>query len=619
MNDALMSRLNLSALELAFARFLQQAQPSANERHAILAALASFQFSRGHACLDLHALASQPAELLGWTTQEAALLPAGLVESAGTVPWTQGDASPLVLESGRLYLRRAWRAEGRIRSAIASRLAQSSAAPAGLRGMLDSLFPEPEAASHAVPWQKLACALAVRGQLTLITGGPGTGKTTTVARLLALLQAQANASGLGLRVALAAPTGKAAARLESALVQAGLHLPAGMKLQADLKAMTLHRLLHVSESTGSCATPVAADVVVVDEASMIDLEMTARLLAAVPLSARLILLGDKDQLASVEAGAVLAQLCAGAEAGQYDAKTVTWAAEHAGIVLDAWTGDGDALAQQTVMLRESHRFGATSQIGQWARAVNAGDVANVEALIQSARDSDTNNAGLPEQSVAWLGAHRSSEPAFSQLVRSAWHEWRAAISTWNDRSRDLADLAESAGRDEDAAVILTLFAKFQVLCATREGRFGTVRLNREIARLFGFPVQGWYAGRPVMVTRNDYSLNLMNGDLGICMRHGRGLRLAFPSGNDGVRWIQPSRLDACETVFAMTIHKSQGSEFDHVLLALPEADAAVLTRELVYTGVTRARRRLTVMAPSSNLLLRAVSRRVNRSGGLCGG
>jgi len=592
--------LPLTALDRAFARFLQQAQPSEDGRHGWLAALTSHQFGRGHACLDLALLASTGAQLLGWDAKLQALLPADLAQAADSLPWAQGDASPLVLDGQRLYLRRNWLAEQHIRASIAARLAQPCAVPEGLTHALNSLFTSSE--KTAPDWQKVACAVAARGRFTLITGGPGTGKTTTVVRLLALLQSQ---SAQPLRMALAAPTGKAAARLGESITRALQQLPASMQTHIPTQAQTLHKLLQVRSGLRVSAPPaLALDVVVVDEASMVDLELMARLLAAVPVSARLILLGDKDQLASVEAGAVMGQLCDGAAAGGYSPDTVRWVAEAAGQDISAWAGAGGALAQQTVMLRHSHRFAADSVIGQWASAVNAGDRAAVAALWDAAPPWAAE--GLA--SVTRLPVGHSGAMALSALVRHGWADWLAALTL---------------ARDAQAVDLLRLFGRFQVLCALRDGPWGVRVLNQQISHMLGFAAEGWYAGRPVMVTRNDYNLGLMNGDVGLCLETERGLRVAFAqadaAGQAGVRWVLPSRLDAVETVFAMTVHKSQGSEFDHVALVLPDRAAPVLTRELLYTGITRAKQRLTLVAPQAGVLRQAVAQKVWRSGGLAVG
>lgn len=295
-NAEISADLPFTALDLAFARFLQQIQPSDDARHGWLAALVSHQFGRGHACLDLNLLAHNGVATLDWPAQLQVALPDALVPAAANLPWASGASSPLVLDGNRLYLRRNWQAEQSIRASILARLAQPCTVPSGLAQALDALF---DAQALTPDWQKVACALAARGRFTLVTGGPGTGKTTTVVRLLALLQSQ---SARPLRIALAAPTGKAAARLGESIAQAIKKLPPTMQAHIPSQAQTLHKLLQMRAAVQATPVPaLALDLVVVDEASMIDLEMMARLLAAVPLSASLILLGDKDQLASVEA------------------------------------------------------------------------------------------------------------------------------------------------------------------------------------------------------------------------------------------------------------------------------------------------------------------------------
>ncbi|MCW2312897.1 exodeoxyribonuclease V subunit alpha [Rhodoferax antarcticus] len=667
--------LPLTALDLAFAHYLQQAQPSEDARHIWLAALVSHQFGRGHACLDLDVLRQSGVLALSWEALLQDLLPPDLAQAAASLPWTHGPSSPLVLDGPRLYLRRNWQAEQSIRTCIAARLAQPNATPNTLAQALDALFdpaPAPAlaagtldqpistvpcvppgmlgalaqpamqmgpASTVAPDWQKVACALAARGRFTLITGGPGTGKTTTVVRLLALLQWQATRP---LRMALAAPTGKAAARLGESIAQAVKKLPANMQAHIPTQAQTLHKLLQVRAAVQARPAPeLALDLVVVDEASMIDLELMARLMSSVPLSANLILLGDKDQLASVEAGAVMGQLCEGAQAGGYSVDTAQWIQDTTGQDVRAWCGAGSALAQQTVMLRHSHRFAAGSQIGQWASAVNAGQRQAVAELWASAPLWQPSQAA----SVTRLQPSASWDASLTQLVRVGWQATLTALSEVTQSnpqttgvSNKLAHApnpdAPAATRDAptplprepgvcsdaQALALLHTLSQFQILCALREGPWGVLALNRNIARALGFPLDGWYAGRPVMVTRNDYNLGLMNGDIGLCLPTARGLRVAFASlgdsGNLGVRWVLPSRLDAVETVFAMTVHKSQGSEFDQVTLVLPDRVAPVLTRELLYTGITRAKTRLTLVVPQAGVLRQAVATQILRSGGL---
>jgi exodeoxyribonuclease V alpha subunit len=568
--------LALTALDLAFAKYLQEVQPSADPRHAVLAASVSHQFGLGHACLDLTTLDPE------------------LSQSAASLPWTHSEGernnSPLVLDGQRLYLRRNWSAEQSIRASISARLAQPCPVPANLAQSLERLFKASQTASGAAPdWQKVACALAARKRFTLITGGPGTGKTTTVVRLLALLQADPAHAHTPLRVALAAPTGKAAARLGEAIASAIQRLPLDMQHNIPDQAVTLHRLLQVRSNLAADPVPdLALDLVVVDEASMIDLEMMARLLAAVPLSVSLILLGDKDQLASVEAGAVLGQLAEGADQGRYQPDTIAWLMQTTGVDVSAWSGDGSALAQQTVMLRLSHRFSMDSGIGQWARAVNAGNVSAIEKLWAQTPVWQVQ----AQAAVDRLPATPPVQMQFAALAQHGWQDWLG----------QLQQVKTGSCTDAQALAALQAFAKFQVLCAVREGPWGVNAMNQHLAASLRLATDGWYVGRPVMVTRNDYSLKLMNGDVGLCLPHANGLRVAFPDGQGGTHWVLPSRLDAVESVFAMTVHKAQGSEFDHVCLVLPDRAVAVLTRELLYTAVTRAKTRLTLVVPQAGVL-----------------
>ncbi len=577
----------LSGLDKSLANLLQTKQPSDDVRHVWLVALTSHQWERGHACLDLTTLRTQAAVLLGWTDEQTELLPEHLADAAATLPWVQGEACPLVLsdDGTRLYLRRAWTAEQNIRHNIAQRLALPCEAPADLQHRLDELFPPTRDGSSDM--QRTACEVAAQNRITLITGGPGTGKTTTVVKLLSLLVRTAPRE---LQIHLAAPTGKAAARLTESISNALTKMPADQRPHMPRQAQTLHRLLQTN-SRANQVHQLATDVVVVDEASMIDLEMMARLLQAVPASARLILLGDKDQLASVEAGAVMSQLCT-----------------------------GSLLQHQTVTLMHSHRFDAKSGIGQWARAVNAEVTDNTPALkalwnaapdwlatlpVQQRIDGDA-----PQADVTRLQIASAHDPKLAVGLRYGWRHWLALLEPHRPPTPQPCS-------DQEAVALLQAFTEFCVLCAVREGPLGVTQLNAQVEHALGLGQATWYTGRPVMVTRNDYALDLMNGDIGLCLPAPDGvLRVAFPAVEGGVRWVMPSRLDSVDTVFAMTVHKSQGSEFAHVLLVLPALESPVLTRELVYTGLTRAKQRLTLWAPQLGLLYNACARRVLRSGGL---
>ncbi len=567
-------------------------------------------------------------------------------------------SSPLVLADGCLYLRRYWQYEQQVARAILARSAIAltptgfaplatlspqgeelcSPLPAGegpgvrasLREQLDSLFPR-QADTRQPDWQKIACALATRGAFTVITGGPGTGKTTTVVRLLALLQSAALREGHKLRIRLAAPTGKAAARLTESIGTAIQKLPEAMRKAIPTEAVTLHRLLGARLGTRQLRhhadNPLHADWVVIDEASMIDLEMMAALLNALTPQTRLVLLGDKDQLASVEAGAVLGDLCR--EAGCYCGDTIAWIAETVGDDVSAFQGESGALAQQTALLRVSHRFREHSGIGQLAMAVNAGDLDAVRkvwghqpaypdiARISLRGDDDPRLGGLAVE------GGRGCFP-FADCPARGYRHYLELI-----RCQRPVVHAGIQAHEQWAGAVLDAFDQFQLLCALRRGPWGVEGLNRRVAEALhqaGLIAQtwGWYEGRPVLVTRNDYSLGLMNGDIGVALlfpepggaADAAKLRVAFRQPDHSIKLVLPSRLTDIETVYAMTVHKSQGSEFAHVGLVLPDKPNPVLTRELVYTGITRARQWFSLLAPHPDILAQAVGQQVRRSGGL---
>ena len=676
----------LRQLDTAFADFLWREVPDAPALLILAAALASHQLGRGHASLDLAATLNDPGVALslppeGSSSQETenpARLPGDVLAGVTLAQWQSalehpvlvsvgaGD-TPLVRVGSRLYLRRYWQYEQDVRAAIDQRLEASTALQASLpipalRQSLAALFPPSAALGLANDWQKLACALAARSAFCIITGGPGTGKTTTVVKLLALLQAlvltgpeaQATAAPArplqALRIRLAAPTGKAAARLNESIAGAVARLPLADLAHGELirsaipvKVSTLHRLLGSRPDTRHfvhhAGNPLAVDVLVVDEASMVDLEMMAAVLAALPASARLILLGDKDQLASVEAGAVLGELCRSAREGHYTPATGDWLQSitderiSPALIDDA----GRALDQAVVMLRHSFRFAAESGIGQLAEAVNAGDTVamgkiwkvghqDLALLPLTAGDDAPLRALVIDGRV---GDQPGTAPLFEdEGVRRGYRHYLEALSE-NKPAREASDDAF----DDWAREVLRAHGQFQVLSALRRGPWGVDGLNQRIARLLHeaalIPAtEGWYLGRPVLVTRNDYGLGLMNGDIGITLqrpgpaKNDWNLRVAFPAGDGahGIKWVMPSRLQSVETVYALTVHKSQGSEFTHTALVLPDTLNPILTRELIYTGLTRAQLWLTLAhAGSAKVLGQAIVRRVLRTSGLMDG
>jgi exodeoxyribonuclease V alpha subunit len=536
-----------------------------------------------------------------------ALLASGVV---GT-PAAPG-ACPLVLDDdGRLYLHRYFDYEQRLARSLARRAAPGGADEPGpaARELLKSLFPaRPD--SGAPDWQQVGAAQALLGRLTVLSGGPGTGKTTTLVNLLACLLADQPDQ----RVALAAPTGKAAARMIEALRGRAGHLPADLRERMPSEAHTVHRLLGLNPATGRSrhhrGAPLPLDVLVVDEASMLDLALATRLLEAVPESARIVLLGDKDQLAAVESGAVFAEISA--DPGLSDARR-RHLADLCGLSqaeLVPPTGpEHRGLADCVVWLTRNFRFAEHSGIGQLARHINAGDVTGALGLL----------AGDQAGAVTWF---RDAPPAAGQSgLAGAGGTARHETALCSGYEPYLSVLSRPRPGPAEA---FAAFDRFRCLCALRQGPRGVDAVNRSVGqhlrrRLGQDPALGerspWYPGRPVLIARNDYVLKLFNGDIGLTLADESGeLQVWFPDGDGGYRPLAPLRLPAHETAFAMTIHKSQGSEFDRVMVLLPEEPNRVLTRELLYTGLTRARLGVDLVASETVLAqaIRSVTRR--RSG-----
>lgn len=589
----------LRALDMQFARLLADDERPA---HMLAAACLSAEAGDGHVCLPLsqltrenlfngrhpelaHALWQAAGEPRHWPT----LLADWQALSATDRP------APVVLSGDRLYLHRLWHHEGHVARFFQAQAAPQQFAPAQVRAVLDALF-----GSQPEDWQKIAAAVALTQKTAVISGGPGTGKTTTVARLLAAL---IRLSEGALRIQLAAPTGKAAARLTESLGKALQALPVSEpeRQRFPTEATTLHRLLGAQPETQRLRyhanNPLHLDVLVVDEASMVDLGMMANLIAALPPQARVIFLGDRDQLASVEAGAVLGDICRCAEAGYSPVRatqlTVLTGCEIAGRDDDVAPPVRDAIC----LLRKSYRFSEHSGIGQLAAAVNAGDARAVEAAFSGGFDD------IDRQPL-------NSAEAYQSMLTQIAEGYRPFLQRIAERAEPAAIIAE--------------FGRYQLLCALREGPFGVQGLNQRIEQklmqlqLIRRPAGGsrWYQGRPVMITRNDSALGLFNGDIGITLPDSEGLlKVFFPLPDGTIKAVQPSRLPAHETAWAMTVHKSQGSEFDHTALVMPAQFLPVLTRELIYTAITRARRQLTLYS-DENVFRRAVQLRTQRRSGL---
>lgn len=649
----------LRRLDSALAAFVAAQDAEAGPELLVATAVLAQMEGRGHSCLPLKVLAGDPNQILAWPKEAERLqqslweqLPGRLADwlqalrrspvvrvvQPGTVVADRGQ--PLVLLDGAaplLYLRRYWDYE----RSVATHMAQRTAADAvvldepRVREWLGRLFSSSAAAAaaNAVDWQKLACALALRGHMSVITGGPGTGKTYTAARLLALLFATAP-DAAQLRVALAAPTGKAAARLKQSIDSSLLELKEAVGRELDLEALvkrmgaarTLHSLLGARPDTRRFAhhagNPLDVDVLIVDEASMIHLEMMTALLQALPPTARLILLGDKDQLASVEAGAVLGDLCRDAQRGNYAPDTAAYVERVTGQSLPAqYLAPARALplAQHTVMLRESRRFGGP--IGLLAQAVNAGDAPSAMALLRT-----QTQAGLHAE----LWAREGGE--VEAVVRSAV-QGRGGMASYAAYAEVLAQHGQGKGRgfateaehQQWVREVLAAFDRYRLLCAVRDGSWGVAGLNRAVEQALqamgAIRKEGeWYLGRPVMVTRNDAQLGVFNGDIGMALpsfADPARLRVYFMQG-ELLHHVSTARLAHVETAFAMTVHKSQGSEFEHTALVLAAQGGNVLSRELVYTGITRARKAFSLWTEVPGLLVSAMGSPTQRSSGLLG-
>lgn len=573
------------------------AAPEVLERAAYLA---SFATTEGHVCTDLDTLAQAFPRRSKDELREC-LMGSGLVGAP------TGQPCPLILDDeGRLYLYRYFDYERRLARALLRLARGGGLAPPSeaVRNQLNALFP---ARAGGPDWQKLAAALALAGRLTIISGGPGTGKTTTVVNLLACLIAQ----NPDCRIALAAPTGKAAARMLDALRERAAHLPEPIRARLPNDAGTIHRLLGVIPGSGRfrhhAENPLAVDVLVVDEASMLDLGLATKLVEAVPASARLILLGDKDQLAAVEAGSVFAELSAdpGLSPPMVERLAALAQTDPARIVTGAPV-QPTPLKDCVAWFTRNYRFRGDSGIGRLAARVNAGEA---EAVIADLRAGG-------EDSLTWR----------EDGLDSARPEWAAVpgAGLLDALVAGYADyLAVMRSGEVAPEAAFAAYNRFRVLCAVRESPRGVEVVNRLIAREFrrrlGLAADEraeWYPGRPVMVLRNDYVLKLFNGDIGIVLPEPSGeLRVRFPDADGSFRAIPPARLPEHETAFAMTVHKSQGSEFDEVALLLPDRVSPVLTRELVYTGITRARRAVSLIGGAS-VLAEAIRRRTRRHSGL---
>jgi exodeoxyribonuclease V alpha subunit len=569
MNDT----IKLSALDSHFADFILRIDRHPCDELWWGAALASYFAGRGHSCFHLLNVSDSAVLSLPASTRKIPLPRVGLprwfsaLQSCDTVG-APGEFTPLVLDSsGRLYLQRCWKYEQQISSGILKRSRSLTPDEARLDAALDRYFP---AQADGVDMQRAAARMALTHRFSVISGGPGTGKTATVARILAVLldvEGAAGENGGGPNIMLAAPTGKAAMRLHQSirLAAGNLALPAVLKDRLPVEVSTIHRLLGVQSRRGgfrhNIDNRLPCDILVVDEASMVDLQLMAGLLEALRDDARLILLGDRNQLASVEAGAVLADICDSA---------------------------GEATVAVTQLTR-SYRFGSDSGIAALSRLINDGAAGAAAELLEAGQFPDISWRELPDG--------RAFEGVFAAAVRQGYARYVAATSP-----------------DEALAELGT----FRVLSPLRSGMFGMENLNAICENTLGAKRKNEDQGGrplPVMISGNNYELGLFNGDTGVVMESDGATAAWFESADDGLRRLSLSRMPPFETAFALTVHKSQGSEFDKVLLILPDRLSEVLCRELLYTAVTRARRHIEIWG-TAEVFRQIVERRTIRSSGL---
>jgi exodeoxyribonuclease V alpha subunit len=587
-----------SALAAGFADFLQRlaVKLGASFDEAQVAGeagkLCILALSEGNVCIDLSMLARS----IGKSEKDIrkALIASGVAASG-----RDGKMLPIVIDDeGRIYLYRYYDHEWQLARAIAARISNASLPPlnAPVCRFLEERFAENTGRlSGRIDWQKIAVERALTSSLTIISGGPGTGKTTIVTTLIAALAINDPLP----RIALLAPTGKAAARMKDTINKQMSTLSPELRQRLPDRASTIHMIMGAipdsNEFRHNSDNPLPYDLIVIDEASMIDLSLAARLFSALLPGARVIMLGDKDQLAAVEAGAVFAELAKNTFASGLTGKNDLNENSSSRRPRKSETSEHKSLSDCVVWLTENYRFGVDSPIAKLA------------SLVVNSED---------EKLAQWLHGQKSEE------------------IKWEDIGEDLpANVVEQLVRGFDKYVeaviqgdpvkVLNAYENFCVLCAVRFGKRGVAGINDILTQKLRSKLSGqvlvhspWYQGRPVMVTENDYSLGVFNGDIGIALKGDDGLvNVWFSSRSGDIRPITPSSLPAHQTAFAMTVHKSQGSEFNEVAFILPAKDSPVLTRELVYTAVTRAKRKLSIYG-DMEILKSSVKRPTLRRSGL---
>ena len=562
---ATLRQAGFSELACQFSALIARIDNS-DELVAVTAALLSDAVSHGHVCLNLAVQPAQYDALSDYLPETTTAWIARLKVSK--VVGKAGEYVPMILtDNGLLYLHTIWQAEQQIANTIAGMLTHKPLiSPDDMR----QYFLAWNTDAPGIHWQKIALLTALTRKFSVIAGGPGTGKTTIITHLLALLTKQ-----LKIKIALAAPTGKAAARLQQVAMTSGL------------EAKTLHRLLGIDsynqQGRYHHKKRLPVDVLIVDEASMIDVQLMAKLMTALPQTARLVLLGDSEQLGSVEAGAVLASLCE--HKAQFSADFCRLARKVTDATLEVAQDDSAPLVNSIVHLTHNYRFSAGGGVGRLASAVKSGDISSVHDALQDAWQQQLDRMNIE---TGLVGGY---QPYFEQVTQAG----------------------------TDAANCLRTFERYRILCALNQGAQSVSAVNNIINAYL--QRQGWhsgqrfYHGRSIIILKNDYQQHLFDGDTGLILADKQGKLRAYFLADSKLRSLDPIHLPLHETCFAMTIHKSQGSEFDRVAILLPEQDSPLLDRQLLYTAITRAKTQVMLFATDA-ILSQTVSRQHQRTSGL---
>lgn len=578
----------LDYAQLILARYLADRYPQAKEVDLCMAVLVNREIAEGHVCLRLADLKTRAETLLmnslfNEQSIEKMVFNNPLVGSAN-------DLRPLVLDYNNLYLARYYDHERNLACRLLEFARRKADIPVTITDSLQKLFASD---ANSINYQLLAAMISLQHHLCIISGGPGTGKTWTVSNIMALLLEQQS----DLHIQLAAPTGKAAARMTQSIQKNHKRLEnLGIQVgKIPQQAHTLHQLLGMHRFTHRpryhAGNPLPCDVMIVDEASMVDQQLMAAVVEALPLTSRLILLGDKDQLSSVEAGSVFADLCGKMQKTQFSAQQCDWVMQTVGYRIPVYQGDY-GLADQLVVLQKSHRFDQHSDLGKLATLVNDGDsMSSINHLMKQNADS----------TVHW---QQPTDAEITNLLKKLV-------------TRHFQQLPGTAEIDQ----LFKQFYQFQVLAAVWDSPCGVDNINvvidSEVKRISGVtPDQSFYAGQPLIMTSNLHQYQIHNGDIAIIWPDADGeLKAWFETDDQQYRSLSLSQLPNNKLAYAMTVHKSQGSEFENILLILPGYESSVCTRELVYTGITRAVKSVEIWA-RANVLEKAIETPTRRVSGL---